>query len=62
MLWEIVRQDKYLTLLIAVVAALWLFVFFRNMWVINKSTGDFQRQYEQILNADEYKVKGKYEQ
>ncbi len=62
MLLELVRQDNYLTVLIAVVGALWLFVFVRNMWILNKSTGEFRHQYEQIINAEEYKVKGKFEQ
>ncbi|MBI5003192.1 hypothetical protein HZC31_07435 [Candidatus Woesearchaeota archaeon] len=61
MLLEVLKQDKYLTILIVVVGLIWFFVFLRNVWVLNKSTTDFQQQYHQIINADEYKVKGKFE-
>lgn len=61
MLWDVLKQDKYLTIVIIVVGLIWLFVLMKNVWTFNKSTAEFQQQYHQILNADEYKVKGKFE-
>ena len=62
MLWNLLKQDTYLTIIIAVVSIIWFFVFLRNVWVLNKSTTDFQQQYQRILEAEEHKVKGKFEQ
>ena len=61
MLLEVLKQDKYLTILIVVVGLIWLFVLLKNIWTFNKSTAEFEHQYHQIINADEYKVKGKFE-
>ncbi len=62
MLLEVVKQDKFLTWAVVVVGLLWFFVFLKNVWHGNKKAVEFQQTYEQILNADEYKVKGKFEQ
>ncbi len=61
MLLDLLKQDKYLTIIIVVIGLIWFFVLLKNVLVVNKSTADFQQQYQQILNADEYKVKGKFE-
>lgn len=61
MLWDVLKQDKYLTILIIVVGLIWFFVLLRNVWTLNKTTTEFEQQYQQILSADEYKVKGKFE-
>lgn len=61
MLLDLLKQDKYLTIIIVVIGLIWFFVLMKNVLVVNKSTADFQQQYQQILNADEYKVKGKFE-
>lgn len=61
MFFELLKQDKYLTLVIVVVALIWLFVLLKNVFMVNKSAGEFQQQYQRILDADEYKVKGKFE-
>ena len=62
MLLEVIKQDKFLTWTIALVAFLWFVVFIRNMWLMNQKAAEFQQTYEQILSAEEYKVKGKFEQ
>ncbi len=61
MLLDVLKQDKYLTVIIVVVGLIWFFVLLKNVWTFNKSTAEFQQQYQQILSADEYKVKGKFE-
>ncbi len=61
MLWDLLKQDKYLTIIIAVVVAIWFFVLMKNVLVVNRSAVEFQQQYHKILSADEYKVKGKFE-
>ncbi len=61
MLWEIIKEDKVLTISIIVIGFLWFIVFMRNLWTIKRSTGEFKKTYQHILNADEFKVKAKHE-
>ena len=62
MLLEVLKQDKFLTAAVIAVGALWLLVFLRNIWRGNKKAGEFQQTYDHILNAEEYKVKGRFEE
>ncbi len=62
MLWELISEDNVLTISIILIGILWVIVFMRNFWNVKKSSGEFERAYEHILNAEEFKVKGKYEQ
>ncbi|MFA6888819.1 MAG: hypothetical protein WC254_04970 [Candidatus Woesearchaeota archaeon] len=62
MLWDLIKEDKILTISIVIVGIIWFLVFIRNFWTVRKSTGDFEKTYDHILSADEFKVKGKYEQ
>lgn len=62
MLLDLLKQDSYLTAIIAIVGMIWFAVLLRNVWVLNKSTGEYQQQYQRILDAEEFKVKGKFEQ
>lgn len=61
MLIDVVKQDTFLTWSLIVVGILWVVVFVRNMWQVNKKAAEFENFYDHILNADEYKVKGKYD-
>lgn len=62
MLIEVLKQDKFLTAVLIIIGIMWIIVFLRNMRSINKKSGEFRQMYENILNADEYKVKGRFEE
>ncbi len=62
MLWELVKEDNVLTISIIIIGIIWFLVFMRNIWTLKKSAGEFEKTYQHILNAEEFKVKGKYEQ
>ena len=61
MLWEVIKEDKVLIISIIIIGILWVIVFIRNIWTIKRSAGEFERTYQHILNADEFKVKAKHE-
>lgn len=61
MLWEFIKEDKVLTATIIVISVLWIIIFMRNLWIGKKTSWEFQKTYEHILKADEFKVKAKYE-
>ena len=62
MLLEVIQQDKYLTIVLVVTGTIWLYVLLRNLRMNAKSNTQFQTEYERVLNTDEYKVKGRFEE
>lgn len=62
MFWELMKEDKVLTISIIVIGIIWFLVFMRNLWTVKRSANEFENTYQHILSADEFKVKGKYEQ
>jgi hypothetical protein len=62
MLLEVIQQDKFLTAVLVITGTIWLYVLFRNIRTNAKSNTQFQTEYERVLNNDESKVKGRFEQ
>ena len=62
MLLDIIREDHVLTGVLLFVGIVWVLVFLKNVWRVSRSAGELQQQYEHILDGEEYKVKGRFEQ
>lgn len=62
MLLELIQQDKVLTTVLIITGVLWLYVLFRSFRLRMHQTNQFQVEYEHVLNAKEYKVKGRFEE
>ncbi len=62
MITDMILQDKVLTGAIAIIALIWGYVLFRNIHYGKKTHDTFATEYNKIINADEYKVKGRFEE
>jgi hypothetical protein len=62
MLLDTILQDKFLTGAIVGVALIWAYVLFRNVRLSMKSSDQYAVEYNRVLNADEFKVKGRFEE
>lgn len=61
-LLELIQQDKVLTTVLLITGILWAYVLFRSFRSRMHQTNQFQTEYERILNAEENKVKGRFEE
>jgi hypothetical protein len=62
MLLDVILQDKVLTGLIIGVGLIWLYVFFKNVRYSKRSSDRYAVEYNNVLHADEFKVKGRFEE
>ncbi len=62
MLLELIQQDKVLTTVLVITGLLWACVLFRSFRMHIHKTNQFQAEYDQVLNAEKYKVKGRFEE
>jgi len=62
MLLELIQQDKVITVALVIIAIIWAYVLFRNIRMGNKTANQFEIEYDKILNAKDYKVKGRFEE